>query len=229
MMIHAALDTSEGFSFAVSCGDNVCCQAWQPGAGRDSDRRLVPFVMEKLAGCGLSPREVDRWTVGTGPGSFAGLRCGIAMLKAFRMAAGCGLRGVPTSCAMAASAANGAAGVVGVLHDGRCGQVLLARVEVSRDGAARLLGVPEALEPSALTGGKYACGSYCALASVVLPVLPAAIAQELQLLDGVDASRLLSAPAECYPWPVDDADTESSTAPLYVRQAVFVKPAQLRV
>lgn len=228
-MIHAALDTSAGVSLAISQDNTLLFNGQLEGCGRDSDRQLLPFVTSSLAQCKLTPRDVTHWTVGIGPGSFAGLRCGIAMLKGFRLVSGAALRGVPTSCALAAQAANGRNITIGVLHDGRCNQVLLARIACNNDSDFKLLESPEPLDAKQLLEDAHQCDCYAALHSTTLPELPDAIASKLIRIDALDAAKLLDASATLYPWPTDDATTESSTAPLYVRQAVFVRPATLRV
>ncbi len=228
-MIHAALDTSAGVSLAIAQDNTISFNAQLAGCGRDSDRQLLPFVTESLAKCKLTPRDVTHWTVGIGPGSFAGLRCGIAMLKGFRLVSGAALRGVPTSCAVAAQAANGDAITVGVLHDGRCNQVLLARIACNINGEFKLLESPEPLDAQQLLEKTHHCDKYAALNSTALPALPDAISSNLMRLDSLDAAKLLDASESLYPWPTDDATTETSTSPLYVRQAVFVRPATLRV
>jgi tRNA threonylcarbamoyl adenosine modification protein YeaZ len=228
-MIHASLDTSAGVALAIAKDNAILFNGQLASSGRDSDRQLLPFVTARLAECGLTPRDVTHWTVGIGPGSFAGLRCGIAMLKGFRLVSGAALRGVPTSCALAAQAANGRALTVGVLHDGRCNQVLLARIACSGAGELKLLEAPEPLDPAQLLEDTHQCDCYATLSATALPALPEAIATKLIRLEALDAAKLLDASESLYPWPADDAATEGSTAPLYVRQAVFVRPATLRV
>ena len=198
MAFHASLDTSIGFSLAVLDGSQVVLQATMPGMGRESDRLLTPWLMSQLATKGISLQEITHWTLGTGPGSFAGLRCGIAMVKGIVAVTGAVMRGVPSAYALAVQAATPVAQMVGVLHDGRCGQVLLAKFSRHADGF-RLADDP-----------------------------PPEIAECLKALPEIDASELARAPEALYPWPTDMAGMEQSTMPLYVRQAVFVKPAELR-
>lgn len=227
-MIHAALDTSDGVALAISQDDDMLYNGRLDASGRNSDRQLVPFVIDALAKNGLTPADVTHWSVGTGPGSFAGLRCGIAMLKGFRMVSGAFLRGIPTSCAIAARIADGKKQLIGVLHDGRCNQVLLARVQGDSPANCQLAEMPRPLDPEELLDDGHRCDCYAALADVALPDLPPSIAQRLHLLDAVDAAMMLTASEKLYPWPQSEKEVEQSTAPLYVRQAVFVHPAILR-
>ncbi len=225
-MIDAALDTSLGFALAVRRDGSLLLDAAIPAMGRESDRVLLPWLTEQLAQVGLKARDVERWTVGTGPGSFAGLRCGIALVKGVALVSGARLRGVPTSVAIAAALAGEGGATMGVLHDGRCGQVLLARV--ARDG--HLLSAPEPLDPDALLSAENACDAYATLQAAQLPPLPEAVSARLHAAEGVSAARLLEASEELYPWPAegDVQAAERSVEPLYVRQAVFVRAAELR-
>jgi len=228
-MIEAALDTSLGFALAVRRDGESLLDAGIPAMGRESDRILLPWLTEQFALVGLKGRDVERWTLGTGPGSFAGLRCGIALVKGIALVSGARLRGVPTSVAIAAALADKAATTVGVLHDGRCGQVLLARV-VREAAGWRLTENPAPLDPDELQASVNACDAYVTLQAAALPPLPETVAKRLSAAEAVSAARLLEASEALYPWPEagDMAAAERSVEPLYVRQAVFVKPAELR-
>ncbi|CAN5354025.1 hypothetical protein BH11PLA2_BH11PLA2_19710 [soil metagenome] len=64
-------------------------------------RDLASTVQRLLTQESLSPRDVTAVAVGIGPGSYTGLRVGIASAKAFAYATGCELFAVPTSVAIA--------------------------------------------------------------------------------------------------------------------------------
>ncbi len=224
-MIHAALDTSLGFSFAVADDDKLIFQESMPGIGRESDRLLIPWIVENLKKFNLHPNDIKAWTVGTGPGSFAGLRCGIALIKGFIAVSQAKLRGVPSSCAIASQCAAPDAPQAAVLHDGRCGQVI--PVYLKRQGNTWVLtGTPEPVYPDALDS---AVASYTTAQADTIPTLPEAIQQRLATTQAVAAEHLLFADYAVWPWPATPEALEESITPLYVRQAVFVKPAILRV
>ncbi|NLZ64506.1 MAG: tRNA (adenosine(37)-N6)-threonylcarbamoyltransferase complex dimerization subunit type 1 TsaB [Lentisphaerae bacterium] len=229
-MIEAALDCSQGAALAI-CRDGVLLQELcLPGDGRDSDRLLASWLVAQCTQLGLSLAEIERWTVGTGPGSFAGLRCGIALVKGICLSSRAAMRGVPSAYALGKNAATAAAlspgQKVGVLHDGRCGQVILSQFRLGEDGEPALFVPPAPQNPQDLLLPECACDLWVALSGQRLPELPPALMQSLRLEDYVPAAQLLTASG--WPWPVTAAQEEESCTPLYIRQAVFVRPAAVR-
>lgn len=121
----------------------------EPGEGRRPGhvQQLLPLAHELLGAAGLTFADVDRFAVGLGPGTFTGLRIGVATARAAAQASGAELVGVSTLAALAVEAqphAPDGAGVLAVV-DARRGEVFAAGW---RDGVA-LLG-PVALAPGAL-------------------------------------------------------------------------------
>lgn len=222
---HVALDTSQGFSLAVADKEgNILLKENFEAVGRESDRLLLPWVLKQLENVHTTLKEVSRWTVGIGPGSFAGLRCGIAMVKGIAFASGAPVRGVPSAYALA-SQASPEEGNVGVLHDGRCGELLFERFVRQDDGVLVMQGESEPILPEALLQA-CKCDCYITAQENVVGMLPEGVSATL--LSGIPADALLKATDALYPWPENWDECEKSTAPLYVRQAVFVKPAVLR-
>ncbi|MGH3024464.1 MAG: tRNA (adenosine(37)-N6)-threonylcarbamoyltransferase complex dimerization subunit type 1 TsaB [Gaiellaceae bacterium] len=80
--------------------------------------RVLGDVDELLAGAGLDAGAVDGIAVGTGPGSYTGLRMGLVTARTLAIALGVPVAGVSTLDALAAGAP-GAAPVI----DGRRGEV----------------------------------------------------------------------------------------------------------
>jgi tRNA threonylcarbamoyladenosine biosynthesis protein TsaB len=72
-----------------------------PGHGRE----LLPAILEVMARSGLAWRELDGIAVGRGPGSFTGLRIGVATARALAHAHGLALHPVSSLAALAAGAA----------------------------------------------------------------------------------------------------------------------------
>jgi tRNA threonylcarbamoyladenosine biosynthesis protein TsaB len=81
---------------------------------RGQQERLGPMTREALEAAGADPGDVDRIAVTIGPGSFTGLRVGLAFAQGWRMATGAPLVGLGTLEALAASAA-GDGGVASVI------------------------------------------------------------------------------------------------------------------
>jgi len=224
-MIIAALDTSCGASFALQKGEELLFSGSVPLRGRDSDRELVPWIMECLRQQGFEPADVVRWTVGVGPGSFSGIRVGVAFVKGVCAGREAQYRGLPSSLALAlaASEALGAGDRVGVLHDARREQVILTRFR--KCSAAELVqeGEPVIASPDQLAA---ACRECARLTTpheqAVRPLLPAPMPAELAACDAVDAGWLLAPPG--WAWPDSAESAELSCEPVYVRPAAFVKP-----
>ena len=96
-----AIETATGCqSVALMDGSRVLARCDRDAAGHHA-KYLVPAIDEvfKMAGCGLS--DVQALAVSIGPGSFTGLRVGLATMMGFRMVTGLPLAVVPTLEAMA--------------------------------------------------------------------------------------------------------------------------------
>ena len=97
----------------------VASSVWVP---RAHGRRLAPLVAEALAHAGRAPADLDLVAVSAGPGSYTGLRIGMATAKGLCLATGAGLAAVPTLRALA----DGAGGAVVVALPSRRGEVYAA-------------------------------------------------------------------------------------------------------
>jgi tRNA threonylcarbamoyladenosine biosynthesis protein TsaB len=75
--------------------------------------QLMPQLDDLLAAAGLRPRELTGVAIGTGPGSFTGLRIGLAAAKVIAYTVGCPIVGLSTTAALAAGA--GQSGAVAVV------------------------------------------------------------------------------------------------------------------
>jgi tRNA threonylcarbamoyladenosine biosynthesis protein TsaB len=77
--------------------------------------RVLADAEELLDGAGAEPHELDRLVVGTGPGSFTGMRMGLSAARALAFALDLQLAGVSTLDALAA----GAPGALPIVDAGR--------------------------------------------------------------------------------------------------------------
>ena len=80
MMILALESSATACSVALTRDGNVVAQAFQH-SGLTHSRTLLPMVANVLNSCGESMQHVDVVAVAAGPGSFTGLRIGVATAK----------------------------------------------------------------------------------------------------------------------------------------------------
>lgn len=127
-MIILALDTCLGAcSVALAADDGAVLAHASEAMARGHQERLAPMVERVLSEAGVSPGVVTRVAVTVGPGSFTGLRVGIAFAKGFAQALGAETVGVGVLEALAAEAD----GLVCAAIDARRDQVYL---QVFEDG-----------------------------------------------------------------------------------------------
>jgi tRNA threonylcarbamoyladenosine biosynthesis protein TsaB len=105
--------------------------------------QLLPLAARLLDDAGLTFAELDRIAVGTGPGTFTGLRIGVATARALAQATGAELVGVSTLRTLAEAA--DAEGPVMAVLDARRGEAFVA----AYDGDDELI-APAAVTPELL-------------------------------------------------------------------------------
>jgi tRNA threonylcarbamoyladenosine biosynthesis protein TsaB len=140
-MLILALDTALETCSAALVRDGRVLAARREPMARGHQERLAPlvealFVEAGAVEVGIAFAEIDRIGVTRGPGSFTGLRVGLAFAKGLGFALDRSVVGVGTLQALAA----GEAGTVAALIDARRDQLYL---QAFRDG--RPLTEPEAL------------------------------------------------------------------------------------
>lgn len=207
-MITLAIETAlSACSVAVFDRDRLLAHA-DEALGRGHAERLVPMVAEVMAAARVA--KADAVAVDIGPGSFTGLRVGIAAARAFGLAWDAPVAGVESTALLAAGvfAAHPGLDRIAVAHDALRGEVYFQ--VMARDGAA---GAIAALAPTA-----------AADAAVGLPVAGSGAG----LLTAHDASLAVID----WPWPrardllAVPADARAlPPRPLYVRAPDAKLPA----
>lgn len=190
-MIVLALDTClDACSLAVLDGATVRAQASHP-MGRGHQEAIAPLAQTVMAQAGLTFSQLERIGVTIGPGSFTGLRVGLAFAKGLGAALAIPVVGVGTLAALAEPLGPG---LVFAVIDARRGQVYL---QAFSDG--RPLMAPDALEVATaaarvaeLSGGRDAvlAGSGAVL---LADLMPAARVVEAPACDPAAVARLAAA------------------------------------
>ena len=127
-----ALETSaKAVSAAVSEDGKILCSGYQD-TGLTHSRTLMPIVEHILKNTGLTAADMDAIAVAAGPGSFTGIRIGVAAAKGLAFAADKPAAGVSTLAAMARNVAF-CDGLVVCAMDARRQQVYNALFE-AKDG-----------------------------------------------------------------------------------------------
>ena len=198
--------------------ENLLTRRHEPGPDERPGHvsELLPLALELLDEAGLTFAQLDRLAVGVGPGTFTGLRIGVATARALAQAHGLPLVGVSTlrSLAAAAPAAAGPAGaapaILAVL-DARRGEAFAAAWaagQAERVGGARStpLLAPAALTPEAL-----------AQAVAALPAAPVAVGDgAIRFRDVLEAAGAVV--------PADDSAAHRVDAAVHARLAAAMEP-----
>ena len=106
--------------------------------GLTHSKTLMPQVEQLLTACGLTPAEMDLIAVANGPGSFTGVRIGVACAAGLAFAAGIPALGVSTLEAMAYGASYHE-GLVCPVMDARRNEVYTALFRIEAGQVTRLM------------------------------------------------------------------------------------------
>jgi len=138
------------------------CDEPLPGVRPGHATCLMPLINQTMSTAAVGWERIDRIAVGLGPGTFTGLRIGVATAKALARATGIPVVGVSTLQSLALSVTLVAtpirSDVVVPVIDARRGEVYGAAWEPSRVGESPLL-APRALAPDALVAAVRGLGS----------------------------------------------------------------------
>lgn len=138
MLILAMESTAKAASVALVRDGTLVAQSSQC-SGLTHSRTLLPMAEDLLKNAGVKLSEVDRFAVAHGPGSFTGVRIGVAAVKGLAWAAEKPAVGVSTLEAMAwHGVAAGEGSLVCCAMDARRNQVYNALFEIRNGMSTRL-------------------------------------------------------------------------------------------
>lgn len=140
-----ALETTERIgSIALAEGGNLQAQIQLPSDLRTA-QSLAPAIQQSLVGVGWTPGDVELVAVTVGPGSFTGLRIGIATAKAFAYAVGAEVLGIDTHETLASACPSDVARLASVI-DAQRGQVAARTFQRNGTGQLAALSASELLD-----------------------------------------------------------------------------------
>ncbi len=136
MLILAFETSAKAASVALTDGEKLLGESYQ-NTGLTHSQTLMPMAQDLLKSCGYTPQQVQAVAVAAGPGSFTGIRIGVAAAKGFAWGKELPCYGVSTLEAMAQNLGIWDGYVVAVM-DARRSQVYTATFE-AKEGALRRL------------------------------------------------------------------------------------------
>ena len=218
MKILALETTAKAASCALLMDGEPLATAWQ-ATGLTHSRTLLPMVEDMMKNSELSLADVDAIAVAAGPGSFTGLRIGIAAVKGLAWAAGKPCFGVSTLEAMAWPLAH-LEGIIVCAMDARRQQIYNA-VFLAEGGTLtrlrpdRAISLQEAAEdlrdfdgPIWIVGdGAVLCFNYLTAQNIPCSLAPAHLRQQSAVGVGMAAASM--AP--------ETAVSAQDLAPVYLR------------
>lgn len=136
MKILAFESSAVSASVALTGDEKLIAQSFQ-NCGLTHSRTLLPMAESLLQNCGVALDEMDAFAVAHGPGSFTGVRIGVATVKGLALGADKPCIGVSTLEAMAWGA-RALGGRLCCVMDARAGQVYNALFSVENGAPCRL-------------------------------------------------------------------------------------------
>ena len=139
-MLILGIESSAKAASAALCRDGELIAQYYQCAGLTHSRTLLPMAEDLLRGTDTALGDLDGVAVAVGPGSFTGVRIGVAAVKGLCFGAEKPAAGVSTLEAMAWNGLAAAPGeIVCCCMDARRGQVYNALFEISDGAPARLV------------------------------------------------------------------------------------------
>ena len=217
-MLDAVLDQAAGTAFLAVFGDGKkLFSAASPMRGRDG-AKLPVWVDGELGKNALTLGNIDRWTVGAGPGSFTGLRLAAALVAGWCYGKKGSCRAVPGVFGLAAAAGIVPGEKMGCLYDGRNRELIYVVVNCAATGELAVVGEPEILNAESARA-RFAGAEAPKRFAAFSPEIPALekLAPELETIP-VETPELAALAAAKTPFD-DDV-----TRLFYIRPAVYAEP-----
>ena len=223
-MIILALDTTENTAAAaILDGENILASETL-GLTKTHSETMLPILSELLTKCGRTFEDIDLYACAAGPGSFTGVRIGVAVIKGLAFGRNKPCMGVSAVEALAENL-RGADGIVCPGMDARRGQLYNALFESRPDGTLtrltedRTISASELLaelkdkypeKPVYLCGGGYAIMKKTFGSEIRVAHTPASLIPESGVSVGLTALRH-------YTEDPASASTDRTLQPIYLR------------
>lgn len=133
-----AIDSSAGAASVAVTEDKKILSECYINKGLTHSQTLIPMVDFALKNAGMTAGDIDVFAVTNGPGSFTGVRIGVAAIKGLAMGADKPCFGVSTLEAMANSLRLWGSFTVCCVMDARCGQFYTATFYCENGNLKRL-------------------------------------------------------------------------------------------
>ena len=222
MAFYLAVDTSTDACSVAVWLDGAVRERYEP-MQREHTARLLPLIHEALAEAGKPVSQLDGIACGIGPGSFAGLRIGIGVVKGLALARDLPVAGVSSLAMLAQRAIRlDRARQVACVLDAKMKEVYVGAYRCGKDGLAEVVLADQACVPPeapALPAGEWrAVGSGWAVDEAALRRALGAT------ITSIDASQLPHAEEALHlAVPVlaaGKAGSADDLAPAYLRERV---------
>ena len=224
MEYSAAIDLSGNeAAFAVACKEsgNILISSTCPMTGRNS-AALTPWIFELIDAGGIQLDHITEWTVGSGPGSFTGMRLAAALVVGMTFEkANIKTRCVPTAVALASVLQTVSGDSIAAVFDGRNSEILIFEL-VNQGGIIIPAGKNDVLSAQDANAffNDHKFNHLVALEkdrAAIAKVVNTDIMKQFKLLEHMSPEKLIF--AQCAEWDNDLTDL------VYIRPAVFTGPA----
>jgi tRNA threonylcarbamoyladenosine biosynthesis protein TsaB len=136
LLILAFETSAKAGSVALLEGNRLLGESYQ-NTGLTHSQTIMAMAQDLIAACGYTPQQIEAIAVAAGPGSFTGIRIGVAAAKGFAWGAELPCYGVSTLEAMALNLGADTGLVVGTM-DARRSQVYTATFRAEKGVLTRL-------------------------------------------------------------------------------------------